>query len=422
MPGRPLAPRPPWKGRRVVLGVTGGIAAYKAVQVARDLTRLGAQVDVILTSGATEFVRPLSFQGVTGRPVHESLFSVEGAALHIRLGAEADLVVVAPATADFLARAAHGRADDLLTTTLLATRAPVLLAPAMNDRMWAHPQTVANAAHCRDTLRYRMVGPGVGPLAVGEGEGAGRMVEPDEIVEEAGRLLGSGGPLTGKRVLVTAGPTREPLDPVRYLGNRSSGRMGFALAREARLRGAEVTLVTGPSALLPPVGVEVVRVEQGTEMLEAVERRIGEADLVVYAAAVADFRPGSSATSKMKRSEGGVPEVRLVENPDIAALTASLRKEGAVAVGFALETDDLLANARKKLETKGFHLIAANPASEEGAGFESETNRVVILDAAGGEDVLPTLGKDEVARRILDRAEPLLGWTDPEERLRGPEL
>lgn len=412
MSRRPLAPRPPWEGRRVVLGVTGGIAAYKAVQLARDLTRLGAQVDTILTRGASEFIRPLSFQGVTGRPVHENLFSAEGAALHIRLGVEADLVLVAPATADFLARAAQGRADDLLTTTLLATRAPVLLAPAMNDRMWSHPQTLANAEHCRTALGYHLAGPGEGPLAVGEGNGPGRLLEPDEIVEYAGRLLGASPAFHGRRVLVTAGPTREPLDPVRYLGNRSSGRMGFALAREAWLRGAEVTLVTGPSQLLDPVGVTVHRVETGLEMLQAVKSVVSDADLSIFAAAVADFRPANPAPAKVKRSEGnGAPAFDLVENPDIARETRPLRKEGSVAVGFALETDDLLTRARGKLADKGFHLIVANPANEVGAGFDVETNRVVILDSSGEEEVLPTLPKDEVARRILDRVVPLLSWS-----------
>jgi phosphopantothenoylcysteine decarboxylase/phosphopantothenate--cysteine ligase len=259
----------------VVLGVTGGIAAYKAVQVARDLTRLGAEVDVIATEAAQKFVGGLSFEGVTGRPVLTELFSAQGAARHIELGRAADAIVVAPATADLLARAAQGRADDLLTTTLLATRAPVVLCPAMNDRMFAHPQVQQNLAHCRDVLGYRVAGPDTGPLAAGEADGPGRMLEPDVIVQHVGRALAQRAPLSGRRVLVTSGPTREALDPVRFVGNRSSGKMGRALAEAAWRRGAEVTVVSGPVALAPPVGAEVVRVESGREMLDAVAHRIG---------------------------------------------------------------------------------------------------------------------------------------------------
>src|SRR5688572_9266070 len=238
MTNAPLRPRRPWTGRRVVLGVTGGIAAYKVVQVARDLTRLGATVDVVMTPGAQRFVGPTSFEGVTGRPVLSEIFSqgpqtAGSAATHVRLGQQADVVCVAPATAEFLARAAQGRADDLLTTTLLVTRAPVVVCPAMNDRMFSHPQVRANLEHCRDRLGYRVAGPGVGPLAVGEAEGPGRMLEPAEIVEHVGRALGEADPLRGLKVLVTAGPTREPVDPVRFVGNRSSGKMGYAVAAAA---------------------------------------------------------------------------------------------------------------------------------------------------------------------------------------------
>ncbi len=403
-------PRRPWQGRRVVLGVTGGIAAYKAVQVARDLTRLGAEVDVVLTRAATEFVRPLTFEGVTGRPALTELFSAEGAARHIRLGREADVVCVAPATADVLARAAHGRADDLLTTTLLATRAPVLFCPAMNDLMWAHPQVQANARHLREALGYHLAGPAHGALAVGEAEGAGRLVEPDEIVEHVGRLLTPPGPLTGRTVLVTAGPTREALDPVRYLGNRSSGRMGWAIARAAWRRGAEVVLVSGPTALDDPPGVEVVRVESARDMLEAVRGRVGEAAAVVYAAAVADYRPADPAERKIKRGEqGGDLTVPLVENPDVAAEMRPVLQDGTVSVGFALETGDLLANARAKLEAKGFDLIVANDTTEEGAGFEVDTNRVTFLTGEGEPEALPLLSKDEVAERLLDRVQARLG-------------
>lgn len=403
------SPRAPWAGRRIVLGVTGGIAAYKCIPAARRLTRLGAEVEVVLTRSAREFVTPLTFEGVTGRPVLSELFSVDGAARHIRLGTEADVVCVAPATADFLARAAQGRADDLLATTLLVTRAPVLLCPAMNDRMWDHPQVQANAAHCRDALGYALLGPASGPLAVGEAEGAGRMVEPDEIVEHIGRLLGRGGPLEGKRVLLTSGPTREPLDPVRYLGNRSSGRMGFALAAAAWRRGAEVTVVSGPTGLPSPTGVEVVPVETALEMDHAVRERIGEADVILFAAAVADYRPADPTERKRKRARDGDGwTVELAANPDIAAGTRELRKSGAVAVGFALETEDLLENAAAKREAKGFHLVVANPAGEADAGFGTETNRVTLL-GEGEPEALPLLFKDQVAEAVLDRVEALLG-------------
>jgi phosphopantothenoylcysteine decarboxylase / phosphopantothenate---cysteine ligase len=404
LPARALTPRPPWAGRRVVLGVTGGIAAYKAVQLARDLTRLGAGVDTILTRSAEEFVTPLTFQGVTGREVHRDLFSAEGAARHILLGAHADVVVVAPATGDLLARAAHGRADDLLTTTLLATRAPVLLAPAMNDRMWAHPQTRLNAEHLSDVLGYHLVGPADGPLAAGEGTGPGRMVEVDEIVDHVGRLLGSDVRFRDRKVLVTAGPTREAVDPVRYLGNRSSGRMGFALAREAWLRGGEVTLVTGPSPLPDPVGVTVVRIESAREMLEAVREVIPAMDLNIFAAAVADYRPAEPRAGKMKRDEtGSGPTVPLIENPDIARETREIRQKGSASVGFALETEELRERARAKLSDKGFDLIVANDAGEPGAGFEVETNRVTLIFRDGDEEEVPLAGKDRIARTILDR-------------------
>jgi phosphopantothenoylcysteine decarboxylase/phosphopantothenate--cysteine ligase len=406
---RGLQPRRPWEGRRVVLGVTGGIAAYKSVQVARDLTRLGARVDVVMTAAAQRFVQPLSFQGVTGREVLTDFFSGPGPAVHIRLGMEADVVVVAPATADFLARAAQGLADDLLATTLLVTRAPVVLCPAMNERMFAHPQTQSNLRHLQDELGYQVAGPGQGPLAHGEGEGPGRMLEPIEIVQYVGRALGRETAWAGREVLVTAGPTREPLDPVRFLGNRSSGRMGFALAAAAWRRGARVTLVTGPSALPDPPGVSTTRVETGEEMKAMVLSFLPDADVLVFAAAVSDFKPSGPSKQKLKRSrEGEGMELRLSPTEDVALATVEGRKPGAVALGFALETEDLLGNARRKLKEKGFHLIAANSAVEEGSGFDVGTNRVTILDTEGGIEKLPVLPKDEVAEKLLDRLTHLL--------------
>lgn len=409
MSPRVLQPRRPWAGRRVVLGVTGGIACYKSVQVARDLTRLGARVDVILSRGATRFLRPLVFEGVTGRPAFTDLFSAEGAALHIRLGLEADVVCVAPATADFLARAADGRADDLITTTLLVTRAPVLVFPAMNDRMWSHPRVRDNVERLRATPGVTLLDPASGPLAVGEGEGPGRMVDPEVIVEQVGRALGASGGYRGKRVLVTSGPTREAIDPVRYVGNRSSGRMGHAVAAAAWRRGASVVLVSGPTALPDPVGVEVVRVESAAAMLTAVQEQLPGADLSVFAAAVADFRPSRSHEGKVKRGrDGETLSVDLVANPDIASDTRGDRRPGSVAVGFALETEDLVENARGKLARKGFDLIVANRAGEADSGFEAATNRVTLLGRDGSVEALELLTKDEVAERILDRVEPLL--------------
>jgi phosphopantothenoylcysteine decarboxylase/phosphopantothenate--cysteine ligase len=399
-----LAPRRPWNGRRVVLGVTGGIAAYKSVQLARDLTRLGAAVDVVLTASARKFVAPMSFQGVTGRPALTDLFSSEGGALHIRLGREADVVCVAPATADFLARAAQGRADDLICTTLLATRAPVLVCPAMNDRMFAHPQVQANLAHLRDRLGYRVVGPAEGALAVGEGEGPGRMLEPWQIEEHIGRALGEDRAFAGRQVLVTAGPTREALDPVRYLGNRSSGHMGYALAQAAWRRGARVSLVSGPSYLDPPEGVDLVGVETALEMRDAVSGLIPAADVTIFAAAVADFRAAEIREQKIKRGiEGADVSISLTANPDIAAETRAQRKPGSVAVGFALETRNVLEHAAQKLRAKGFDLLVANDALEAGAGFEVPTNRVTLLTADSKPEELPLLTKEEVAEEVLDR-------------------
>lgn len=393
-----------------MLGVTGSIAAYKSVQLARDLTLLGAEVDVVLTKSAQNFVAPLSLEGVTGRKVLTDLFSVDGAALHVRLGQDADVVCVAPATADFLARAAEGRADDLLLTSLLATRAPVVVCPAMNGAMFAHPQVQENVERLRAREGYVIAGPAEGPLAAGEGEGPGRMLEPREIVEHVGRALGTDAAYGGRRVLVTAGPTREAIDPVRYVGNRSSGRMGYAVAQAAWRRGADVTLVSGPSSLEPPVGVDLVRVQSAEEMLEAVKGTIGEADLTVFAAAVADFRPLAAEAEKVKReSVGDAVDFTLSANPDIAAGTRDLRKSGAVTVGFALETSDVIENAKKKLEKKGFDFLVANDVTEEGAGFDVETNRVTVLAPGADPEALPLMSKHAVGEEILDRAARLLG-------------
>ena len=399
----PLFPRRPWRSRRVVLGVTGGISAYKSIQVARDLTRLGAEVDVVLTSGAGRFVTPLSFEALTGRKVLTELFSAAGAAMHIRLGVEADAVCVAPATADFMARAAAGRADDLLTTTLLATRAPVLICPAMNDCMYGHPQTRRNLAHLREELGYAVAGPAVGPLAFGEGEGPGRMLEAPEIVEHVGRVLERDAFLDGKQVLITTGPTLEPIDPVRFVGNRSSGTMGHALARAAWRRGARVTLVSGPTGQARPPGVERIDVATAREMLAAVSGAIPQADIVIFAAAVADYRPARPRDRKIKRrGEGSAITVECVANPDVALDTIPLRKPGATVVGFALETEDLLARAQTKMARKSFDLIVANRASGPQGAPWGTSNAVTLLAPDGSTEALPVMPKDEIAEAVFD--------------------
>lgn len=403
-----LTARRPWDGKRVLLGVTGGIAAYKVVQVARDLTQLGAELDVVMTRSARAFVGELSFEGATGRPVRSEILEVGRALDHIRLARSADVVCVAPATADFMARSAQGRSDDLLGAILLATRVPVLICPAMNDAMWSHPATTANAARLRE-LGYALVGPAEGPLAYGEGAGPGRMEIPEAIVQHVGRALQGETRLTGRRVVVTAGPTREPVDPVRFLSNRSSGRMGFALASAAWRRGAEVELVTGPALLEPPVGPVLTVVETAAQMKDAVAAAVREADVLIMAAAVADFRPRDVPDRKIKRSKG-IGAIRLEPAPDILAETASERS-GCVVVGFALETDDGEANARAKLASKGLDLIVLNETGPE-SGFEAGTNRVTLIERDGESEELPLLAKEQVADRILDRVERRLPRLD----------
>lgn len=407
VPGVDLTPRRPWRGRRVVLGVCGGIAAYKVVQLARDLTQLGATVDVVLTRSARAFVGPVSFEALTGRPVFSRIIAAQHALDHIRLAREADVVCVAPATADFLARAAAGRAGDLMSAILLATRAPVLLCPAMNDAMWAHAQTQANVAHLTETLGYRIVGPADGPLAHSEGAGPGRLEDTNTIVEHIGRALEPAGALRGRRVVVTAGPTREPVDPIRVLSNRSSGRMGFALAAAAWRRGADVLLISGPAESGRPPGPALRNVETTAEMAAAVADVLPAADVLIMAAAPADFRPAQPATQKIKKAAR--PEcIPLEETPDILTTTRALRASHAVIVGFALETSDAEPNARAKLAAKELDLIVLNRATEPGSGFQVETNRVTLIDRTGGVEELPLQAKTEVAEQLLDRIERLL--------------
>ncbi len=397
----------PYAGRRVLLGVSGGIASYKSAWLARLLTKAGAEVDVVLTRAATEFVGAITFEALTGRPVHTGLFDPGHALDHIKLAKAADAIVIAPATADLMARAATGQADDLLTASLLAAEAPVLLVPAMNDRMWAHAQTQANAEHLR-TLGYTLLAPDDGLLAVGEGSGPGRMPEPETIFAHVGRLLEREGRLTGRTVLVTAGPTREPLDPVRFLSNYSSGKMGIAIASAAWRRGADVTLVHGPLSIPLPAGVTHVPVQSTTDMRDAVAERIGAADVVVMSAAPADYQPATLAQGKLKKT-GGDRTLALRETPDILVSTRDARKPGAVVVGFALETDDLLANARRKLDSKGLDMVVLNAANEPGAGFGVDTNRVTIVRTGSEPEQLPLMDKRDVAEEILDRVEALIG-------------
>jgi phosphopantothenoylcysteine decarboxylase / phosphopantothenate---cysteine ligase len=397
----------PFDGRTVLLGVTGGIASYKSAWLARLLTKAGARVETVLTASATEFISALTFEALTGQPAHVGLFDAGRALDHIRLAKSADLVVVAPATADFLARAAAGQAGDLLSATLLATRAPVLLVPAMNDHMWSHPQTRRNIEHLA-SLGYRVLEPAEGLLAAGEGEGPGRMPEPETILAHTARVLEStrSSALSGKRVLVTAGPTREPVDPVRFLSNHSSGKMGVAIAEAAWRRGGIVNLVSGPMSVSHPVGAVVTRVETTAEMATAVERALPDTDVLVMAAAPADFRPAAPARGKIKKDQR--PDaLQLEHTPDILKTTAAQRRASTIVVGFALETDDVLAHGRKKLADKSLDLIVINDATEPGAGFSVDTNRVTLVDRSGHEESLPLMTKVEVAEAILDRVERL---------------
>lgn len=394
------------RGRPVLLGVSGGIAIYKACSVVRRLVEAGATVDVVMTASAAEFVRPVTFEALSGRRVLTSLWQRDTALAHIQLGRESDLIVVAPATANVLARAAAGIADDLLTTILLAAEVPILAAPAMNDAMFAHPATLANIEKLRER-GWLFLGPAVGDLAEGPSERPGRMVEPEEIVAHAERLLRRDeSRLNGKRVVVTAGATREKIDPVRVVTNPSSGKMGYAVAAVAFARGADVTLISGPSELNDPYGVRLVRVESTQDLLEVTETAVTEADVLVMAAAPADYRPRESAAEKLPRSDGAI-ELRLDPTPDVLATTRPRRKPGMIAVGFALESGDSKDRARQKLEQKGLDLIVVNQVGVAGSGFETDTNQVsFVTDRSVA--TLPLLPKRDVAEKLLDEVERLL--------------
>jgi len=401
----PRDPAHPLKGARIVVGVAGGIAAYKAAELVRLFDKAGARVDVAMTARAQKFVGPMTFQALTRRPVFTDLFSLteEATIGHIQLADQADLVVIAPATASSLARLAAGQADDAVTAVVLATRAPVLLAPSMNVNMWSHPLTRANLARLVEVAGYRVVGPGDGFLAC-RWTGPGRLAEPADIVEAAAHVLAPQD-LAGKRLVVTAGPTYEAIDPARFIGNRSSGKMGAALAAAAQRRGAEVTLLLGPSAIAPPVGVTVVTIESAAQLEAALATAARGADVIIMAAAVADYRVAKVAPAKLKRGElGAKTSLALVANPDLLAGLGKRRgaKDAPLLVGFAAETQDVVANAQAKLAAKRCDLVIANDVGEPGAGFAVDTNRVTVVDRHGTVE-LPAGTKAEVAHRILDR-------------------
>ncbi|HYT28983.1 MAG TPA: bifunctional phosphopantothenoylcysteine decarboxylase/phosphopantothenate--cysteine ligase CoaBC [Ktedonobacteraceae bacterium] len=412
--------------RRVLVAICGGIASYKAVELVSRLQQAGAIVDVIMSERAEEFVRPLTFSTVSHRPVYTDLWEPSGRAAetHIALGEEAELLVVIPATANTLAKLAHGIADNMLTAVALATRAPLLLAPAMHHHMYTHPATQANLALLQERGAF-ILEPEVGRLASGE-VGVGRLPDISVLLGAIHVVLGRNGDLVGRRVVITAGGTQEPIDPVRFVGNRSSGKMGYALATEARDRGAHVILISGPVALDAPYGVDVWRVETAMQMREAVFNAVGEADVLIMSAAVADYRPAVMAAQKLKKEGKGAQEVdaeggfnlRLVRNPDILGELADVseppevnheRKKRLVRVGFAAETGDVITYARDKLAAKRLDLLVANDVSRSDSGFGAETNKVYIFHATGAMEDLPVMPKTGVAAAIWDRIVHLLG-------------
>lgn len=394
--------------QRVLLGVTGSIAAYKAPDLASKLTQAGALVDVILTDSAARFITALSFESVTGRRVHTDLWAADAHVQHIGLAEGAALLVVAPCSADTLAKLAHGRADNLLTITALAARCAMLLAPAMDGGMWLHPAVQANL----QTLLQRgarCAGPAAGRMASGQ-TGIGRMLEPAQLLGHIRLALGAGGVLAGRQIVVTAGGTHEAIDPVRLLTNRSTGKQGFALAQAALDLGAQVTLISGPSTLETPEGAVRIDVQTGQQMQRAVLQAAATADALLMAAAVSDYQPQTTAPQKLKRSATATT-LALEPNPDVLAAVVAQRAQGGwprVLVGFAAESENLLENAAAKLRSKQLQLVAANNISEPGAGFGTDTNRVTLLDAQGGVEELPLQSKALVAERICARVAALL--------------
>jgi len=389
------------RGRFIVLGVTGSIAAYKSVELARRLTQAGATVQVVMSRSAAEFVRPLTFQALTYRPVELEMFQIqdERAAGHVAMGRQADVVVIAPATAHVLARLANGFSDDLIATTVLATDAPIVLAPAMETHMWQNAATRANVATLR-SRGARIVEPESGPLASGD-IGPGRLASLERIEAAIVEALSVSQALAGRRVIVTAGPTLEPIDPVRFVSNRSSGKMGYAIAGAAADAGAEVFLVSGPTALRAPAGTQLVPIESAEQLRDAVLGLLPNADAVVMAAAVADYRPIETQERKIKKRDAGKElSLRMTENPDILKAIVSARRAGAIVVGFKAETGDASAEAGRMLREKKLDLVVANDVSDPGSAFGSDTDRVTFVSADGVE-VLPLLAKTEVARRLV---------------------
>ncbi|BBB93024.1 MAG TPA: bifunctional phosphopantothenoylcysteine decarboxylase/phosphopantothenate--cysteine ligase CoaBC [Methylomusa anaerophila] len=387
--------------KNVVMGVTGGIAVYKCVEVVSRLKKAGCRVHVIMTKAATHFVTPLTFREISGNPVVEDMWedpktwNIE----HIALATLADIFLIAPATANIIGKIANGIADDMLTTTVMATKAPVLLAPAMNVNMYLNPITQHNLSKLRN-LGYQVMEPDSGMLACGV-EGLGRLPEPSVIVDKTLGLLNTGNNFTGKRILITAGGTREPVDPVRYIGNRSSGKMGYALAQAAKSRGAEVILISGPVSLSPPAGVEFVKVETTQEMREAVLANFNQVDIVIKAAAVADYRPLEPQEQKIKKT-GEIVTLQLAKNPDILKELGTLKKH-QLLIGFAAETEELIANAAEKIRLKKLDMIIANDVTLPGAGFDADTNIVKLLYPSGRVEELPQMSKTELSAVILDK-------------------
>jgi len=386
------------RNKSIVLGVTGSIAAYKAAEIASQLTQSGAKVNVILTEGAIHFISPVTFRAITGNPVVTGMFDLasEFSIEHVSLAKAADIVIIAPATANIIAKLAAGIADDMLCCTVLATRAPVLIAPAMETNMYTNPITQDNLSKLK-ARNFVIVGPATGWLASGK-EGLGRLADVNDIIGSICQVLDRGGDLTGRHVVVTAGGTQEPIDPVRYLSNRSSGKMGHALAEAARDRGAKVTLITAPTSLPEPVGVNVIRVGTAEEMRQAVEDVTLQADALIMAAAVADYRPTKTAKDKIKRGKAGLT-LELECTPDILGSVEG----NFIKVGFAAESSNLVENAKGKLKQKRLDFIVANDITASDSGFGSDTNRVTIIDRKGRVDSLPLLPKREVADKVLDR-------------------
>lgn len=388
------------KDKTVVLGITGGIAAYKAADLASKLTQAGARVEVVMTESASRFIAPLTLRNITGRPVVTDMFELatEFSIEHVALADAADVIVIAPATANTIARLAAGIADDMLTCVVLATAAPVIIAPAMHSGMWQNSVTLDNVSRLK-SRGFAFVDPAYGRLASG-GVGVGRLADTETIIGTIRQVLGQGGDLAGRRVVVTAGGTREPIDPVRYIGNHSSGKMGYSVAEAARDRGAEVTLVTAPTSLARPAGVEVIPVDTAAEMKRAVAKAVAQADALIMAAAVADYQPKSAARQKIKKEAAGAGlTLELVRTPDILAEV----KGSFIRVGFAAESEDVVANARQKLESKHLDLIVANDITRTDSGFGADTNKVTLIGRDGKAESLPLMSKREVADKVLDR-------------------